>query len=1175
MPLTKQTLSLKFEKGLNQKASDRTLNVPEMADIQNARFEKTGELRRRHGLTPEVDGTNPSNVKYSADLSAGTEFTKCEQVVTYKDELLLMDGKNAYAQLKNKMWVDKGPCDPTIIRNDVLRDDASMVQSRADLAYTATGGTGALGLLGAAYYEVDPSWQGKTSGTDSVTYKIYVQLYDYESMQEFGQRFEIAEYTFQPHTNWTNERAYAAPRVRLFAIGDKFVVIYNKAVTLSGPTYTTHVRYRVIDTGTASLLLDEKPSSTTSLLATGKFAAWDACPFHRYASGTSVDGIAIFHRVDTGTNAHTLQEYFISGSDELTTSAGRSYNFAHSSYARNTEAFNKGTPNPYGYFVRHLQPRGTDDDTNAIYSVGFNVLDTTVKGKLATIDAAGGTLSLLGSVVADPDNKGILNGSMVYEPPASGYATHCRVYYTTLDDPHGPSGVYPVRNSLRSMRVQLSDGAATEKNKVGFNTGLVSDPWVFNEQIYYTIAETISPKAEETSDRGTPLFSTGATYVVRDTLDDTSTATYKRERAVVVAKTLESDVAATPYVDWFHLNNDFPSSLDGALGYSMYWGCSPVIQGPNNDQRYVGCSSYIGQHLTGDQAIFSTSLLTVSHKPRRTLPSVEHNEQLLIGGGFLKSYAGHKVFENGFLRRPQISNVITGSTGDVDGVTGRMESGTYYYRAVYEYIDEAGNLHRSAPSDPISTTIGGSVSNAYRTIKVYNLNHSLRHAENVRIVLYRTLLNQTNSFRVESQANSFDSLETTFNDIHSDADLFSAANPEAAHEMLYTPGQASNGSPGSITDVAIHKNRVVLAQADDRVIVTKPTVRTLACEPFPEQFFTFTEIEGGTQQVFGIESTGDHLVIFSKNSLYAVSGEGPDATGGGSRFSGARLLTRGQGAVEGTIHENTPAGIIYQALRGIYLLKRDLTVDYIGAPVEDLGTYRAIGSLTNDERHEVYVVLGPKLDESADYTGYSTILVFNYLYGAWTQYTYDKAFVGYNSPGAVLHSGDIYLGRMRYASSSGRSNNDNQDSAVKSGLWKEDTSSYWDQLYGSPATYSKFSTVVESPYIHTNNLQGAQRVYKLQFLGEYLGDHDITVNVKVDYDDSSAHSQTKTASELTDKNIYRVHVKRQRCRALKVTHTIAPNSSSVQTNGLFKLAGMALEVGFRPTTFKLPKGDTI
>ena len=79
----------------------------------------------------------------------------------------------------------------------------------------------------------------------------------------------------------------------------------------------------------------------------------------------------------------------------------------------------------------------------------------------------------------------------------------------------------------------------------------------------------------------------------------------------------------------------------------------------------------------------------------------------------------------------------------------------------------------------------------------------------------------------------------------------------------------------------------------------------------------------------------------------------------------------------------------------------------------------------------------------------------------------------------------------------------------------------------------------------------------------------------VDYDASSAHSQTKTASTLTNKDVYRLPVKRQKCRALKVKHTITPNGSSTLTNEMFRMDGLALEVGFRPTTFKLPAGDTI
>ena len=90
MPLTKQVLSLAFEKGLNQKASDRTLNLPFMADIKNGRMEKTGEIRRRNGLDPVTDGgQSVNNVKKSLDNTATmvtTEFTKISSIAKRNEE---------------------------------------------------------------------------------------------------------------------------------------------------------------------------------------------------------------------------------------------------------------------------------------------------------------------------------------------------------------------------------------------------------------------------------------------------------------------------------------------------------------------------------------------------------------------------------------------------------------------------------------------------------------------------------------------------------------------------------------------------------------------------------------------------------------------------------------------------------------------------------------------------------------------------------------------------------------------------------------------------------------------------------------------------------------------------------------------------------------------------------
>ena len=131
MPLKKEILSLNFEKGLNQKASDRVLNLPFMADIQNARMEKTGEIRRRDGLEPVYQSTSDINtVQYDINLASGTNFTKTAKLATYNDELVMMDNHHLYTQLPKGTYQDKGVCDAVTITSKVLRDDRGIVQSR-------------------------------------------------------------------------------------------------------------------------------------------------------------------------------------------------------------------------------------------------------------------------------------------------------------------------------------------------------------------------------------------------------------------------------------------------------------------------------------------------------------------------------------------------------------------------------------------------------------------------------------------------------------------------------------------------------------------------------------------------------------------------------------------------------------------------------------------------------------------------------------------------------------------------------------------------------------------------------------------------------------------------------------------------------------------------------------
>ena len=1190
MALKKQTLSLNFEKGLNQKASDRILNVPHMADIQNGRMEKSGEIRRRPGLEPLQNENLPNNATFDEDLSATTfKIPTVSNVASYRDGLAWMDGKHLYQNLGDNAYSRQGVCDPVVMNNQVIRDDRGITQSRPELCKLTSATYG--NIICAVWYEIDCSQHSVTQNNGNTTYSVYAQLYDANTDVEIGRRQLVDTCTFATLGMFEDERAYLSPKPRVFEIDNKFIIIYNSVdvsntgYTLGDGSYPMLLNYRIIDITSSNWQLgDIKPSTSTSLVALNPYAAWDACKFVRVVGGT-VEGIGIFWQTSTegsDPKSFKLFEVVLSGSS-LSFTSQRSFSINESAQARfgvSAAEWSSNNPQAYGVFVRHFHPNLThatpenrDDDSH--YIIGFNAFDSSIRARFGVVDASSGTLSLEGSIVNGPDNEGMLNGTAILDPSASP-STHTRVYYVT--DTRVDSRK-PNKTTLRSIKFTIANGTA-EHSVLAYNTGLTSDPWTYDDEVYFMGSECVAQGAGTSWDASTQNFTEGSTYIFRDTFSEApGTKNYKRDRCMPVAKTAEGDVGANPFTDFFLLQRDFSKLDNGELSSTMYYGASAVIDGKTPDEKLVGSSRW-APLLVSEEVTFAASIATVHHKPRRELPTIETNNSLLIGGGYLKTFDGQCVQENGFFRGPQIyatpEVAASSNSAAINGITARLTTGTRTYTAIYEFVDAAGNLHRSKPSDPITVTMTADNNQGWVKVKVYTYNHSLRYNENVRIVLYRSTATQSSHYRIGDIANDWDNESVEFLDVYSDDDIFPEENPKAAHEVLYSDFEKPNGCLGSVTDLALHKDRLMFVTADNRVHASKPTVTTLATEVFTDSEFQFGQLEGGRENVYGIETTGDHLVIFTANNVFAVSGEGPDANGGTARFTEPRLLVKGQGSIEGTVHINSPRGILYQAERGFYNINRELQSEYIGAPVENLGIYRGLAIELDDSKHELYIPLGDRLDGSSDAVGYSTVLVYNYFFDAWSQYTFDKDYVGYNSKGLQMLNGTLHYGRMQYASYSGRTATYDLSNAVLSGIWKVSDTNFWDEKYGTDTErYGKYSTVIETPYIYTNNLQGAQRIYKVQFLGDYKGDHDVTVELTVDYDVSTAHSQTKTASTLIDKNVYQIPVKRQKSRALKVKHTVTPNASSTITDEMFRMDGMALEVGFRPTTFALPKGDQI
>jgi hypothetical protein len=128
-------------------------------------------------------------------------------------------------------------------------------------------------------------------------------------------------------------------------------------------------------------------------------------------------------------------------------------------------------------------------------------------------------------------------------------------------------------------------------------------------------------------------------------------------------------------------------------------------------------------------------------------------------------------------------------------------------------------------------------------------------------------------------------------------------------------------------------------------------------------------------------------------------------------------------------------------------------------------------------------------------------------------------------------------------------------------------SKHTDDNTGSDVNYDM---VVQTGYLNVAGLQSLQRVYRAMVLGTHVGNHTLSFDVYTDYDDSTSSTFSKALTSDANPYNYRVHLSNQKCRAVKVKITISGSS-----NAAVKLDGIALEVGARPGTFKLPAAQTI
>jgi hypothetical protein len=242
----------------------------------------------------------------------------------------------------------------------------------------------------------------------------------------------------------------------------------------------------------------------------------------------------------------------------------------------------------------------------------------------------------------------------------------------------------------------------------------------------------------------------------------------------------------------------------------------------------------------------------------------------------------------------------------------------------------------------------------------------------------------------------------------------------------------------------------------------------------------------------GIEGLGridEATVILTRNGMYLVSGDGPDAIGANDDMSRTIEVPADAGCIEARSVANFDNGVMYRSPRCFYTLGRDHQLLDVGNPVEVRALSDAYPTTTSAVVVPEYQHIRFTVTTTAGGSG--RILVYDYGGGNWFEWN-----VLSNGGSATAFVGGVYSGGVYYVTDS------TGQVWQESALYVDDTTQFvemdiwsgWVQPAG-PMSWHRFGMV--SP------------------LGERRDAAKLNLRIYTDYDDTAAAADiTWTEAEI-------------------------------------------------------------
>lgn len=512
-----------------------------------------------------------------------------------------------------------------------------------------------------------------------------------------------------------------------------------------------------------------------------------------------------------------------------------------------------------------------------------------------------------------------------------------------------------------------------------------------------------------------------------------------------------------------------------------------------------------------------------------------------LAGGMLTAYDGVSPVEHGFHIFPEDLTYTTFGTGAA------LSQGTYLIRAIYEWVDGKGQIHRSIPSTPLSVYLPNTNEGIAMTVPTLRVTQKTGIRSNAKIVIFRTLVAGSAVYYRDIEITNDPTVDTvTGNLIRNDADL-------ATKEILYTTGGVLDNAPAPSSKVAHkHKNRLFLAGLEDENSVAYSKYQIFGeGTAFADEFRLAVDPLGGG--VTALSSLDDKLIIFKKDRSFYLAGDGPLDTGAQSDYSIPQLISSDVGCAYPKSTVITPLGIMFKSDKGIYLLDRGLNTKYIGAPVEDFNSLEVTSSILIEDSNEV---------RFTTLTG--VCLVYNYFFNQWSTFTNYTSISATNAL-AATSSLQSYLHLN-----------------VSGVVGREIIDQYNDNG-------QQISMAIETNWFSFSGLQGYQRIYRYYVLGDFVSNHTTVIKLAYNFEKfytETVYFNTKTGLIETyfgddtvfgesdpfggsGSGVYQFRSKPaiQKCESIKIRLENLDNIELLP-GGCFNLVSMAFEIGQKPAGFK-------